>query len=59
MKIKIYRNIALSVVLFGCETWLFILREERRLNVFENMALTKILGSKREEETGEWRKPHK
>ena len=27
LKIKIYRNIILPVVLFGCETWSLILRE--------------------------------
>jgi hypothetical protein len=31
LKIKIYRTIILPVVLYGCETWLLILREERRL----------------------------
>jgi hypothetical protein len=39
LKIKIYRNIILPVVLYGCETWLLTLREERRLRVFENTVL--------------------
>jgi len=34
LKIKIYRTIILSVVLYGCETWSLTLREERRLRVF-------------------------
>ena len=34
------------------------LREERRLMVFENRVLRRILGSKRDEVTGEWRKLH-
>ena len=34
LKKKIYRNIILPVVLYGCETWSLILREERRLRVF-------------------------
>jgi hypothetical protein len=34
------------------------LREERRLRVFENWALRKIFGLKRDEVTGEWRKLH-
>jgi len=46
----------LPVVLYGCETWSFILREERRLRVFENMVLWRIFGPKRDEVTGEWRK---
>jgi len=36
LKIKIYRTIILPVVLYGCETWSLILREECRLRVFEN-----------------------
>jgi hypothetical protein len=39
LKIKIYRTIILSVVLYGCETWWLKLREERRLRVFENRVL--------------------
>jgi hypothetical protein len=34
------------------------LREERRLRVFENRALRRIFGPKRDEVTGEWRKHH-
>ena len=34
IKIKIYRTIILSVVLYGCETWSLTLREERRLIMF-------------------------
>jgi len=42
LKIKIYRTIILPVVLYGYETWLLILREERKLRVFENMVLRRI-----------------
>ena len=58
LKIKIYRTIILLVVLYGCENWLLTLREECRLRVFENRALRRIFGPKREEVTGEWRKLH-
>ena len=58
IKIKVYRIIILSVVLYGCETWSLTLREERRLRVFENRVLRRILGPKRDEVTGEWRKLH-
>jgi hypothetical protein len=44
------------VVLYGCETWSLILREEHRLRVFENRALRRIFGPKRDEVTGGWRK---
>ena len=56
--IKIYRTIILPVVLYGCETWLLTLREERRLRVFENRVLRRVFGPKRDEVTGEWRKLH-
>jgi len=46
------------VVLYGCETWSLILREERRLRVFENRVLRKVFGPERDEVTGEWRKLH-
>jgi hypothetical protein len=42
--------------LYGCETWSLILREERRLRMFENMVSRRIFGPKRDEVTGEWRK---
>ena len=53
LKIKMYRTIILPVVLYGCETWSIILREERRLRVFENRVLRRIFGPKRGEVTGE------
>jgi len=58
LKIEIYRTIILPVVLYGCETWSLTLREELRLRVFENKGLRRIIGSKRDEVTGEWRKLH-
>jgi hypothetical protein len=58
VKVKIYKTIILPVVFYGCETWSLTLREEHRLRVFENRALRRILGPKRDEVTGEWRKLH-
>jgi len=52
LKIKICRTIILPVVLCGCETWSPILREERRLMVFENRVLERVFGPKRDEVTG-------
>jgi hypothetical protein len=46
------------VVLYGCETWSQILREEHRLRVFEKRVLRRILGPKRDEVTGGWIKLH-
>ena len=48
LKIKIYRTIILPIVLYGCETWSLILREERKLRVFENMVLRRIFGPMRD-----------
>jgi hypothetical protein len=58
VKINIYRNIILPVVLYGCESWSLTLREECRLRVFENKVLRRIFGLKRDEVTGKWRRLH-
>jgi hypothetical protein len=47
------------MALCGCETWSLILREEHRLRVFENKVLRRIVGPKRAEVMGGWRKLHK
>jgi len=57
LKIKIYRSIILPV-LYGCETCMLAVREERKLRAFENMVLRKIFGSRSDEVTGEWRRMH-
>ena len=48
----------MPVVLYGCEAWSLILREERRLRMFENRVLGRIFGSRRDNITEEWRKLH-
>ncbi|KAJ4449040.1 hypothetical protein ANN_00434 [Periplaneta americana] len=58
LKVRIYKTVILSVVLYGCGTWTLTLREEQELRVFENKVLRKIFGAKRDEVTGEWRKLH-
>jgi hypothetical protein len=57
-KLENLRGCSNSGVLYGCETRSLTLREERRLKVFENRVLRRIVGSKRDEVTGEWRKLH-
>jgi len=42
LKIKIYRTIIVSVVLYGCGTWSLKLREERWLRLRENRILRTI-----------------
>jgi hypothetical protein len=56
LKIKIHKTVILSLVLYGCEIWSLISREEHRLRVFENKVV-RIFGPKREED-GSWRKLH-
>jgi hypothetical protein len=52
IKSKIYRTVILLLVLYGCEAWSVILREVRRLMVFENSVLGQVCGPKNGEVTG-------
>jgi len=52
LKIKIYGNIVLSVVLRGCENFSLTLMDERRLRVLKIRVVRRILGPKRDEVTG-------
>jgi hypothetical protein len=52
VKVRIYKIIILSVVLYGCETWSLALGEEHKLRVFENRVLRRIFGPKRDRVTG-------
>jgi hypothetical protein len=54
IKIEIYGNVILPVVLYGCETWSVTLREERRLRMFKNRVLRRILRPMRDEVTEDW-----
>ena len=56
LKIKMYETI-LPVVLYGCEAWSLILREERRLRVSENRILRRIFEPKRDVNSL-WRRLH-
>jgi hypothetical protein len=51
------KEIILPVV-YGCETWSLTMREKPRLRAFENSVVRRIVGPKRDEVTGEWRKLH-
>jgi hypothetical protein len=48
VKIRIYKTIILTVVLYGCETGSLTLREEHRLRMFEDRLLKRMFGSKRD-----------
>jgi hypothetical protein len=58
IKIRIYKTIIWPLVLYGCETWCLILREDHRLRMFENRVPRKIFGQNSDLMTGEWRKLH-
>jgi hypothetical protein len=51
-------NMTVPVVLYGCETLSFTLRERHRQRVSENGLLRKIFGPKWEELAGGWRRLH-
>jgi hypothetical protein len=51
LKIKIHRYVILPFILYGCETWLLTMGEERRVRVLENGLLRRIVGPKRDEVT--------
>jgi hypothetical protein len=53
-----YKVIILPLGLYGSETWSLILREKRRLRVFENGMLRGIDGQMRDEVIVCWRKLH-
>jgi len=44
---EIYIYIYITI-LNGCETWSLILREERKLRLFENMVFRRIFGPRRD-----------
>jgi hypothetical protein len=58
LKIKKYRTVILSVVVYRCETWSLKLRDVCRLKLSENRVLRRIFGPKRGKVSGEWRKLH-
>jgi hypothetical protein len=52
-KIRIYKKIILSMILYGCEKWSLALKEEHCLRVFKNRVL-RIFGQQRDEVRGRW-----
>ena len=53
LQVMIHRDIILSVVFCGRETWSCTLREKHTLRVLENRELTEMF--KRDEVTGDWK----
>jgi len=50
---RLYRTVILHIVLYGFETWFFILMGRLKLRVFQSRRMGKIFGPKRVEETGD------
>ena len=53
-----FELVILLVVLYGFETWSLILREDRKLGVYENRVLRRVFGPKRDKVGGEKDKLH-
>jgi hypothetical protein len=58
IKIKVYKTIILPLVLYGCETWSLMLREEHGVRLFENRELRRIFRLNRDEVIEGWRRLH-
>ena len=48
-KVKVYRAVVLTTLLYGCETWTVYKRHAKKLNHFHTVCLRKILGIKWQE----------
>ena len=57
-KLQLYVTAIRPVATYACEAWALTQEQERRLLVFENGILRRILGPVRDEVTGEWRRRH-
>jgi hypothetical protein len=57
LAILVYETIIFPVVLYRCESWSLILREQHNLEVFDNRVLQRMFELKREEMVG-WEKLH-
>jgi hypothetical protein len=57
-KIRSYNTLILPVLLYWCEIWSLILREECRLRVFGNRMLRRIFDPKKDEVNGDRKELH-
>jgi hypothetical protein len=58
VKIRIYKTMILPVVLYGCETWSLISREEHGLRAVENRVLRIMFIPQKDDVAGGWIKLH-
>ena len=57
-KLRVYNVVVKPVVLYGCEAWTLTEERKRKLEVFENGVLRRILGPVFDEEEGRYRRRH-
>ena len=48
-KVRLYKSLILSVLLYACETWVVLKQDEQRLEAFQNRHLKRIIGAGPEE----------
>lgn len=57
-KLRIYNSIIKPVVTYGCQTWSLTKTQEKKMFVFENMVLRRIVGPVFDPSGGTWRRRH-
>ena len=57
-KLRVYNIIIRPTVLYGCETWTLTKERKRKLEVFENSILRRILGPVHNAKTNQWERRH-
>ena len=57
-KVRVYNTVIRPTVLYGCETWTLTKERIRKLEVFENGILRRILGPTFNPETNQWERRH-
>jgi hypothetical protein len=58
IKTEIFGTTVLPTVVYGCETWSVKLREDHRLELFENKLAREVFTFTRDEVTEDWRRLH-
>ena len=43
VKIKLYKSLVVSILLYGCETWTLLAETEKKIQAFETKSLRKLL----------------
>lgn len=46
IKCQLYKSLVLSVLLYACETWVVLKKDEQKLEAFQNRLLKRIIGAR-------------